>query len=727
MAKLEKQFEKLSREDILAIRPGQWSDFELLSVIQLFDEQKDWQRSAAVTELILRSPEHSETVVYEELYFEVMEYYRHTARNFPTALRWAHAAIAYLEQHEPGMNRFNRWRDLADTYLGTGDLQAGLAMYARILQADPSDIWTYNTLSMELRFAGLAALEVEVLDRALTMVRRSDPEDLSAQLQRFHDEASQKLRDGADNLERIPVAILADFRSALALADGEPQKLAGLEREGYGEIISQPYLPPVERLLALGQAEDAALFAEIAERGKVLAPELIRMAFDPNLHEAAEDEPGRFAPAHAVALLRRLRASVALDELSLWLDRADGDWYHELLVSSWGKIGGYSNAELQKSAANTDYSPDVRASAITALVERANRFPEQRDSVNAFFRELLNRSEVYELAEEETFSGFLISGILDMEGGRALYPDIQRAYEEDRVDTKIVGLADVHDEWKLKPIQQPKRRKDGLYLRLICTECGRMREHFVQYVLVDGTMIEKSKGGEEPEFSPYIMDRKITCPKCGAVDRYKLAPESYMALFEFPDVKTMTDLLMGRQPGLPPKPNPRVHYLRFDALGRPMHPFAALAEYRRRIATNPGDGKHYEGLGNILRALNRPQEALEIFQEGCEVEPNNPELAMSLAMCAHDLGDKKTAKRMYERTIELASPGGFGRLLRFGGGKREELAMIAFEGLERLRLRQSSPWALPWERDEEPEPSSSPRPARPSQPGRPKKKKRKKR
>ena len=297
------------------------------------------------------------------------------------------------------------------------------------------------------------------------------------------------------------------------------------------------------------------------------------------------------------------------------------------------------------------------------------------------------------------------------------------------MDTAIVGLDDVHHKWHLEPVHLPRRRSDGLYLRLRCTECGRIREHFVQHVLVDNYSIRQSSRGEPVEYSPYIMDRPITCPKCGTVERYELTPQAHLALMEIPGPETLANLLMGKKLDQPLEMNPRVHPISFQAFHRPLHPFAALEEYRRRIASRPGDASLYEGLGNILRNLNRLEEALEVYRQGIEVDPNNSELSTSLAMCAHDLGDKKTARQMYERTIELVMQQSRGRRLLplRGANRNKKLASIAFEGLARLQAGQSSPWTPPWELSSTAQPSPPRQPSRRSQSKRSRKKKRKKR
>lgn len=109
---LVKQFDALTREQILALRPGAWGDENLLEVIKYFEsDKKDRHSAMAVTELILNSPQMV-SVDYYELYLDVIGYCRWEG-DFPAALRWAHALITFCGQHEHGLNRANNVRDLA--------------------------------------------------------------------------------------------------------------------------------------------------------------------------------------------------------------------------------------------------------------------------------------------------------------------------------------------------------------------------------------------------------------------------------------------------------------------------------------------------------------------------------------------------------------------------------------------------------------------------------------
>jgi tetratricopeptide (TPR) repeat protein len=164
-----------------------------LEVIKYFEsEKKDWQRAMAVTELILHSPQMF-SLNYSEMYLDLLMYYRGEG-DFPASLRWAHAMIAFREQHEHGMNRASNIRDLGETYLEAGDLNTGMGLFTRLAQASPGDIWNYNALGFALPRAGLPGLAMEVLDRALILTSKNDPEQLKKQLAKQRGEVETELK-----------------------------------------------------------------------------------------------------------------------------------------------------------------------------------------------------------------------------------------------------------------------------------------------------------------------------------------------------------------------------------------------------------------------------------------------------------------------------------------------------------------------------------------------------
>ena len=235
-----------------------------------------------------------------------------------------------------------------------------------------------------------------------------------------------------------------------------------------------------------------------------------------------------------------------------------------------------------------------------------------------------------------------------------LYPEIEAAYLEDRVDDSIIDLHFVQDKLKLPTTPLPKLREDGLYLRLRCKACERAREHFVQHVMVETDTQSKKAAGRVVKYDPYIVDREIVCPKCGARDQYELTPEASLRLIA-PDtgLEAFTALFRGDKTDL--KPHPRVSYFKSYVFGRPMHPLAGLARYKKLITAKPNDADLRVRMGMLLRTLHRYPEALESLRKGHELQPDNPDHAITYAMAEHDFGDRDLARTLYERTIDLAS------------------------------------------------------------------------
>lgn len=656
----------LSPKQIAAQRPGTWSDYDLLDTFDYFGEKNDQERMAAVLELILHSPEHSETLDYGGLYFELVQNMR-WSEDYPAALRWAYGTMAYSEQRQPGLNRANTYQDIGELYMLAGELDTGLTIMARRLEADPGGIWTYNGLAITLLEIDWAELALEVLNRALEIVAVDDPENLSDQLLDFREEAIEKLAQEQGRPVEVTPAVLERLQAAMQLSpDPSSAPVA--------------YLPPVDALISLEASDVETAYAAISAQGAVLAAELIQLAFD-------EEHRGTPAAEHALTLLRRLAAErqVEFAELALWLERAEGDWSRELLTRDAGKIGGYYTDELIAFANDTTYDTAVRSSIVSALVERSQKCPEQRERILENFRVLLTRPEAYE-AEEETFIGFLISSLGDM-GARELYPEIEAAFAEDRLDPTIIDLQNVQEDFELPVTPRPERPEDGFNLVFKCKNCGRSRWYWVHHVVIDTLTQDKAAAGEPLKYDPIITDREIICPKCGARDQYEATPQTLMQLVvPTGGKKKLAALFKDREETPPWKLRPNVQVIASAAFNRPMHPLEALERYRKLIAANPRDAEPYFRMATLLRTINRNAQALEACRQGYELGTTDPELMLNRALAEHDLGDKEAAEALYQETIQAIQD-------HVGDDPvYAELARVARQGQRALKRGKASPW-----------------------------------
>lgn len=663
------RLKNLDRKEILNTTSFTLGDYELLDLAAyLHEETQDEDREMAVIELVLRSPLDDEMVAYDELYLDLINYYQRK-RNFPAMIKWAAACLAYTEQNEPdSLNLLDSWRDLAKAYLLAGEINSGLGIFTRLITRHPGDIWNYNTLGLTLPHIGQNRLAIETIDRGLVLIAGEDPENLRKQFQELHQQAQTNLANGKDQTEQVAPVTLRSFRDALSL----PGDLSPDEEE----VLA--HLRPLDRLISLDRQGDRSLDAEILEQGRVLIPELIHLAMDTALMERS------LGPWHAARLLNELRSGAApeLEVLSNWLDRTPAeDWQPWLGAKRFGKIGGYTFQELADFARNPENGDIRRQAAITELTERVAQQPSTRTKTITLLQDLLNR-EYADLASEEIFTTHLISSAVDLKA-KELLPDIKRAFAEDRVDQQIIDEVYVYEELGVPAPQKPPRRTDGLYLHLKCTACGRTREHFTRFVIMDQTTLDSV---DQLKRSPYILDHEFICPKCGAVEQYQLEPFDILKLMQIgPD--QMASILLKKNPAKPPKPDPRVFMARGEAFGRNMHPLDTVDEYRQRIALDPKNGELYMRLGNTLRFIGRYEPALEAYRKAVELAPEDPEVLIPAATAEHDFGDLATARSLYERCIEQGK-----RAHDIIQAGVDENVVAAMNGLVALNKGEMSDW-----------------------------------
>lgn len=669
--KTEEFFVGLTADQIAQERPGTWGDFELLDVWDYFIEQTDRERETAVLELMLHSPENGEMVDYEEPYLDLVGLYR-IAGEHEKAIAWLYAAIAYDEQHEPTSRSRLLWRNsLAEAYLYANEFNAGLALISQNLHSQPGNLDTYNLAAYALAEVDLSGLALELLARAFAVAAIVQDEEYNSQWEDLRSETEAEVEADKEEglLSEVTADVLSGFRAALTLPVA-----ADFDKEA-----SLPLVSPIDKL-ATADSLTPALTDDILAQHQLLTPDLIRLAYG---------DPATPGPTQAIALLRRLRdeQTAVFAELSSWLDRADEGW-QQTLTQSIGKIGGFTIEELQTIAADTSYYQFTRTSATEALRERLEQSPELHEQIVTFFRHLLNRPEAQDLATEEEFIAFLIADALGADL-RELYPDIKRAFLEDRVDPSIVSLRSVEEEWAL-PFSQPPREihpADGMNLQLECTNCGRKRFHFTRHVLVDTLTLDKQRQGQPVDFDAHVLDHEIICPKCGAADQYRLTPQAQIVMLGQQSPEGLLALFAGNQ-AAQIKPNPRVHRVASHALGGPMHPLKALQRYQHLIATQPRNVDFHMRLGTLFLFVMRHEPGLAALRHAYELAPDKTEIIIRLAMAEHDFGDRAQAEALYQQVFQLTRQDIF-------SSEMVEVAKVARDGLKALKSGAYSPMDMP--------------------------------
>jgi tetratricopeptide (TPR) repeat protein len=265
---------------------------------------------------------------------------------------------------------------------------------------------------------------------------------------------------------------------------------------------------------------------------------------------------------------------------------------------------------------------------------------------------------------------------------RELYPEIKQAFDEDRLEAGWIHLDDIHRQWEM-PRVPSDHRTDGIYLPLLCKDCGRTREHFTEYVLVDINTFEQDDDEKDSKYDAHILDHEVICPKCRAVDCYEMTSTAYLRITGPDDIFAMFQTETGKKKKKL-RPNPRVFYFRSVAFGEKMHPLDGLDEYRRRIALNPNDAQLHTKMGSLLRTLMRYPEALQAMRHAYQLDPDDSDIIMRLALAEHDLGDRETARTLYQKIIDQENEKPFSQ-------QANDDVVGAIEGLRNLKHNRPSP------------------------------------
>jgi nucleotide-binding universal stress UspA family protein len=407
-------------------------------------------------------------------------------------------------------------------------------------------------------------------------------------------------------------------------------------------------------LLDAGEQPDQALFDRVKALGPAAVPGLTYLATDKALHYAEQESPAVWAPVHALQILGEMEAPEAVEPLLSMLAWDDSE-LAQSVEEALGKIGRPALEPLRALIFDRSQKPWTRNCAASGLEQIAQFHPELAAEAVAALVARLDAAEIH-TPDDETLNGFIIGSLLDLKAVEAL-PAIQRAFDEDRVDTMIVDFGSVQQEFDLPgapplpSLEDPLRKKDGLTLRLECTACGFERPHFVKKVYCDLGTMDRRKAGEETPYNEYIIPQRITCPKCGAVDQYKLGGAAMMTL----TAELLARLARQKTGHKDADEESPLVFQRFTLTdGREMHPYEARDMYRRQIEAEPERADLRLRYGNVLSVLGYQEEAEAQFHAALERDPTNIEVLYNLGNIRHEQGDLEGARQYLEQVVTHA-------------------------------------------------------------------------
>lgn len=225
-----------------------------------------WALAMASLQECVESPTASPLLWYEDIFLELA--YGARGNKFEPgdiheAMSWLKRGLAYNLRYNEGGDAMNTLRDLAEMHIAAGELDTGLSMLTALLQNDPADIWTYNTMAISFDNYGLTDLGTAATQRGLALIdAKGDEEKLRDQLEGCLEQMRTAETHGRE--ADVTPAVLADLRAALTLDfdAGQPRPIADLCHD----LVPDLGTLPVKRPLTLADLPLPAPPAQLRRR-----------------------------------------------------------------------------------------------------------------------------------------------------------------------------------------------------------------------------------------------------------------------------------------------------------------------------------------------------------------------------------------------------------------------------------------------------------------------------
>jgi tetratricopeptide (TPR) repeat protein len=434
-------------------------------------------------------------------------------------------------------------------------------------------------------------------------------------------------------------------------------------------------------LLALGRPKEDTNYTEWADRLRDFVPQLLQMTLDDDLNTRPEKDRAVWAPLHALSILAELAPEAAAEPLLQVLEW-DDDWSMEPLGRYYARAGEAAARSLEQYVIDINRAEMARGRAIAALAAVAETNANQRDGIIAFLTRYLEEGSSDTLEEEYVITSAVLA-LVDLRAVESL-PAIERAFEEDRVETFMVSLGDVKKGLGLAAEETEAEPTElGLTLSLKCLTCGRDREYSLPRAFLDLSAFQS--GGPGTIGRALYTPDPVICAHCGAVDQFELGKTGNLAIM------AMISGALSGQPNA--TPNLKMTSIPVGPWGW-LPPREALARYRAEIAAHPDNTGLRLDYADGLLMLDEVDAALEEYEKVLLVNPAEGEALLAIAEIKVARGELSGALGVWER-IERE----FDRL-QFKDTDRAQLrrsAAAAIAGLRAGRAPDAEAWARPEE------------------------------
>ena len=194
---------------------------------------------------------------------------------------------------------------------------------------------------------------------------------------------------------------------------------------------------PLKSLLNLGwQLDESAIAPHLARMSKwrKVLPELSQMVTDPGLLHGWPGEKASWAPYHALTLFGQAQQpEFAAGLLDLLLE--EDDWLSDRLPDVWAQIGPDAAVPLWQGLQELAYEDDKLAVLVAGLLKIAQSHPDQSEATVRQFVNMLDAGT----AEHADLNAYIVYA-LDQLGDKTAVPTIEKALDEGRINTRIMGL-----------------------------------------------------------------------------------------------------------------------------------------------------------------------------------------------------------------------------------------------------------------------------------------------
>ncbi len=222
------------------------------------------------------------------------------------------------------------------------------------------------------------------------------------------------------------------------------------------------YTVPVNQLLDIGEVKRRTVakpenwlnYIQDYQLSEAHIPELIQMATDTELNQAAVESNEVWAPLHAWRALAQLQAKEAILPL-MKLFELDDDYVHSELPTVYGLFGTATIDPLIQYLASRDHDLYGRSCAAEALVKIGSQDEAARHICVTAIADQLRQH----VRQNPVLNGFLIAYLMDLEAVEAA-DVIESAFAAGNVDEAVVGdWQDVQAKMGLIPFSELQNRR----------------------------------------------------------------------------------------------------------------------------------------------------------------------------------------------------------------------------------------------------------------------------